>query len=47
MCRSTSEQEVTVSPYPINRPIFITQTESVYCAVWTESFSTIYVELSP
>jgi len=30
-----SEQTAIISPYNINLPVFITETESVYCAVRT------------
>jgi len=40
-----SEQTTTISLYNINWLVFITETECVYCAVWTES-STI-TEVNP
>ena len=35
-----SEQTVTFALYIVNRLGFITKVESVYCAVWTESYIT-------
>jgi hypothetical protein len=40
-----SEQTAIISLYNINRLVFITETESVYCAVRTESLNIIQVNI--
>jgi hypothetical protein len=43
-----SEQRATISVYSINLSIFITEAESVYCAVWffkSDSYSFVLKEL--
>jgi hypothetical protein len=42
-----SEQTAIISLYSINWLVFITETEYVYCAVRTESFSTSQINISP
>ena len=42
-----SEQTAMISPYSINWLVFVTETESVYCAARTEYLHEIQVSFSP
>jgi hypothetical protein len=42
-----SEQTAIISLYSINLLVFITETECVYCAIWTGYLNIIQISLSP